>query len=57
MIKITAMQEAEGAKALQHRVPPVHDVPLEELTRKLRSVWAACGGDHDLAALKQVRIL
>ena len=51
------MQEAEGAKALQHMVAPVHDVPLEELTQKLRSVWAACGGDHDLAALKQVRFL
>ena len=39
-----------------HRVvPPVHDVPLEELTRKLRTVWASCGGTQDPAAMKQVR--
>lgn len=48
------MQDAAAAKALQRVVLPMHDVPLEELARKLRSVWAACGGDQDATALKQV---
>ncbi len=50
-----AMQEATGEKALQRVVPPVHDVPLEELARKLRAVWASCGGTQDPATVKQVR--
>lgn len=40
---------------MPHRaVLPVHDVPLEELTGKLRAVWACCGGTQDPAAVKQV---
>ena len=50
----TASQEATGGKARQRAVLPVHDVPLAELTGKLRAVWACCGGAQDLAAVKQV---
>ena len=51
-----AMQEATGGKTLQQAVLPVHDVPLEELTRKLRTAWASCGGTPDPAAVKQVHL-
>ena len=44
-----------GGQPLQHVVPPAHDVPLEELTRKLRAVWASVGASQDPTALKQVR--
>ncbi len=50
-----AMQEATGGRALQRAVPAVHDVPLEELTRKLRAVWASCGVTQDPATMKQVQ--
>ena len=51
---VPSAQTATGGRALQRVVPPVHDVPLEELTRKLRAVWASCGGTPDLGAVKQV---
>ncbi|CAL5225149.1 g7929 [Coccomyxa viridis] len=54
---ITGLQEATGGRVLQRAVPAVHDVPLEELTRKLRAVWASCGVTQDPATMKQMQPL
>ena len=31
-----------------------HAVPLAELSAKIGSVWARCGGDHEALSLNQV---
>lgn len=51
----TAAQEAAGGRALQLEVPAVHDVPLEELTQKLRAAWASFCESQDPASVKQAR--